>query len=86
MSYLLMFLIPALYHPPPSPTPNKKADSIIGFYGYCFTRQNIRIQTGAVVTVIVWQLDLQLPVQSCEFEPGSWRGVLCTTLCDQVCQ
>ena len=26
--------------------------------------------------------------KSCEFGPGSWRGVLntCTTLCDQVCQ
>ena len=23
---------------------------------------------------------------SCEFEPRSWRGVLDTTLCDQVCQ
>ena len=23
---------------------------------------------------------------SCEFEPCSWRGVLDTTLCDQVCQ
>jgi hypothetical protein len=23
---------------------------------------------------------------SCEFEPHSWRGVLDTTLCDQVCQ
>ena len=23
---------------------------------------------------------------SCEFEPGSWRGVLDTTLCDKVCQ
>jgi hypothetical protein len=24
--------------------------------------------------------------QSCKFEPSSWRGVLDTTLCDQVCQ
>jgi hypothetical protein len=23
---------------------------------------------------------------SCEFEPGSWRGVLDTTLCDKICQ
>jgi hypothetical protein len=23
---------------------------------------------------------------SCEFEPSSWRGVIDTTLCDQVCQ
>jgi len=23
---------------------------------------------------------------SCEFEPRSWRGVLDTTLCDNVCQ
>jgi hypothetical protein len=26
------------------------------------------------------------PHQSCEFKPGSWRGVLDTTLCDKVCQ
>ena len=44
---------------------------------------------GAVV--VVWWLDLQLPVQSvpiitCEFERRSWRGVLDTTLCDKVCQ
>jgi hypothetical protein len=45
------------------------------------------------VVVIVWQLNLQLPVQSvpintksCEFEPRSWWGVLDTTLCNQVCQ
>ena len=47
---------------------------------------------GAVVNVIVWWLDLQLPVQSVpiatkiEFEPRSCRGVLDTTLCDKVCQ
>ena len=23
---------------------------------------------------------------NCEFEPGLWRGVLYTALCDQVCQ
>ena len=44
---------------------------------------------GAVV--VVWWLDLQLPVQSVpiitrEFERRSWRGVLDTTLCDKVCQ
>ena len=41
------------------------------------------------MVVIVWQLDLQLPVQSlpisittknCEFKPSSWRGSLDTTL------
>ena len=42
--------------------------------------------------VIVWQLDLQLPVQSVPIttsvvsESRSWRGVLDTTLCDKVCQ
>jgi len=44
---------------------------------------------GAVMVVIVWQLDLQLTVQSlpisittknCEFKPSSWRGSLDTTL------
>ena len=54
-----------------------------------FTRQLL----GAVVVVIVWQLDLQLPVQSvpitttsCEFESRLWRGILDTILCDKVCQ
>ena len=37
----------------------------------------------AIVIVIVWLLDLQLPC--CEFESRSWRGVLDTTLCDKVC-
>jgi len=41
------------------------------------------------MVVIVWQLDLQLTVQSlpisittknCEFKPSSWRGSLDTTL------
>jgi hypothetical protein len=43
--------------------------------------------------MIVWQLDLQLPVQSVPIttnvvssNPRSWRGVLDTTLCDKVCQ
>jgi hypothetical protein len=41
--------------------------------------------------MIVWWLDLQLPMQSVhittnvQFEPRSWRGVLDTTLCDKVC-
>ena len=44
---------------------------------------------GAVMVVIVWQLDLQLPEQSLpisittksrEFKPSSWRGSLDTTL------
>ena len=40
-----------------------------------------------VVVVIVWQLNLQLYVQSVrEFESRSWRGVLDTTICDKVCQ
>ena len=43
--------------------------------------------------MIVWKLDLHIPVQSVpittnvvNFEPRSWRGVLNTTLCDKVCQ
>jgi hypothetical protein len=53
-----------------------------------------KIVLGAVVVVIIWQLDLQLPVQCaigayhhlcCEFESCS-GGVLNTTLCDKVCQ
>jgi hypothetical protein len=47
-----------------------------------------------VVVVIVWLLDLQLPVQSVHIttkvvssiEPRSWWGVIDTTLCDKVCQ
>ena len=58
------------------------------FVSICFT------QIGTVVVVIVWYLDLQLPMQSmsittnrrCGFESRSWRGVLDTTLCDQVRQ
>jgi hypothetical protein len=48
---------------------------------------------GTVVVVILWQLDLQLPVQSVHIttkfvssNPVSWRDVLDTTLCDKVCQ
>ena len=37
---------------------------------------------GAVVAVIVWQLDLQLPMQCCEFESWPGRGAQC----DKVCQ
>ena len=48
----------------------------------------------AVEVMIVWQLDLQLHMQSVhitikamsEFESCSWRGVVDTTLCDKVCQ
>ena len=39
--------------------------------------------------MIVWQLDLQLPVQSVPITTNvvsSWQGVLDTTLCDKVCQ
>ena len=47
-----------------------------------------------IVIVIVWQLDLQLPVQSVhittkvvdEFESHSWRDLLDTKLCDKVSQ
>ena len=44
-----------------------------------------------LVVVIVWYLNLQLPIttynhKSHEFEPRSWRGVLDITLRDQVCQ
>ena len=45
------------------------------------------------MVVIVWQVDLQLNMQSVpittkivRIEPRSWRGVLDTTLCDKVCQ
>jgi hypothetical protein len=46
---------------------------------------------GLLVVVNVWQLDLQLPMQSVPIitnvvssSPG--RGILDTTLCDKVCQ
>ena len=45
------------------------------------------------MVVIVWQVDLQLHMQSVpittkivRIESRSWRGVLDTTLCDKVCQ
>jgi hypothetical protein len=46
---------------------------------------------GTIVVVIVWQLDLQLPMQSVPITAKvasfhSWRGVLDTTLCAKVCQ
>ena len=49
------------------------------------------IRSGVVVVVIVWQLDLQLSVQSvdresCEFKPRVWRYVLDTTLWDKMSQ
>ena len=51
----------------------------------------ILVYQGAVV--ILWLLDLQLPVQSVpittkvvSFESRSWQGLLDTTLCDKVCQ
>jgi hypothetical protein len=48
---------------------------------------HITIQTGAVVIVIVWLLDLQLPMQSMSIATILWvRCVLDTTLCDEVCQ
>ena len=48
----------------------------------------------AVVVVIIWLLDLQLPVQLVpittkvvgSIEPHSWWGVFVTTLCGKVCQ
>ena len=47
-------------------------------------------QIGTVMVVIVWKLDLQLPVVSVpitlKFKPCSWWGVLYTTLCDKVCK
>ena len=56
-------------------------------------KTNDKEHMGAVVAVIVWQLNLQLPVQSvsittkcCAFESCLWWGVLDTTLCDKVCQ
>jgi hypothetical protein len=47
---------------------------------------------GAAVAMIVWELDLQLPMQSLLSPLILWvriqlgRGVLDTTLCDKVCQ
>ena len=47
---------------------------------------------GDVMVVIVWQLDLWLPMQSVPITTKLWvrtplrRGVLDTTLCDNVCQ
>jgi hypothetical protein len=46
---------------------------------------------GSVVVVIVWWLDLQLPMQSVSIttkvvSSNSTHGVLDTTLCDKVCQ
>ncbi len=45
------------------------------------------------MVVIVWLLDLELPVQSVPIttkvvssNPVLWRDVLNTTLCDKVCQ
>ena len=61
--------------------------------GVTFLKIKNYISVGAIVVVIAWQLDLQLPVQSvpittnsCEFEPCSWQGVLDTILCDKLCQ
>ena len=45
---------------------------------------------GVVVAVIVWQLDLQLPMQSVPITNDAVSSNLnqarCTTLCDKVCQ
>ena len=45
------------------------------------------------MVVIVWLLDIQLPMQSvpittkvCDFKISLWQGVIDTTLCDKVCQ
>ena len=47
---------------------------------------------GAVLVVIIWLLDLQIPVQSVlitthvvSLNPRSLQGVLNTTLCNKVC-
>ena len=51
---------------------------------------DLEYQKEAVVVVIVWQLDLQLPVQSVPITPKVVRtnpgGVPDTILCDKVCQ
>jgi len=55
--------------------------------------QNTYHRNGAVRVVIVWYLDLQLPIQSVPITwlklwvriPLRW-GVLDTTLCDRICQ
>ena len=49
-----------------------------------------QLLTGAVVAVIVWQLDLQLHKQSVPITTDVVSRLLtsarCTTLCDKVCQ
>ena len=65
-------------------------------FTFWFTKDIFRIvqkhtkQVGVVV-IVLW-LDLQLSVQSVPIttkavssNPGSWRGILDTTLCDKVC-
>jgi len=55
--------------------------------------QNTYHRNGAVRVVIVWYLDLQLPIQSVPITwlklwvriPLRW-GVFDTTLCDRICQ
>jgi hypothetical protein len=67
-----------------------KGYSLIFLYQYS---SSPLIRLGAVVVMILWSLDLQLPVQSVpittkvvDFEPHSWWGVLDITLCDKVSQ
>ena len=59
-------------------------DLILTLFGLIFRRIYIYINAGSVVVVIA----LQLPMLSSltEFESRSSRGVLDTTLFDQVCQ
>jgi hypothetical protein len=55
---------------------------------YCDCYCSSFLSLGAVVIVIVWLLDLQLPIQSMPlwvWIPFRW-GVLDTTLCDKVSQ
>ena len=58
---------------------------------YTGRRQPKHKYTGAIVVMIVWLLNLQLPMQSvpittesCEFEPHSSRDLQDTTFCDKV--
>jgi hypothetical protein len=64
---------------------------IFGVYSTLRVR-NLSFQSGDVVVVIVWKLDLQLPVQSVPFTTYVVSShpvhgeVYSATLCDKVCQ
>ena len=37
-------------------------------------------------TTCTQSVPITMNANCCEFQPGSWRGVRDTTLCDKVCQ